>query len=368
MSDDVRLLVGTEHGLVVLRSSDGGESWSELRAVMPDVEGHALRRSPDGAMYLGTRGQGLFRSRDLENWEPIDTPPVAQKVRSLCAADGGLLVGTEAVVRPSDGGTPRGSGGEAPSVTVQPVAVLEWTEAGGWKNLGELISCPGAKEWFYPAPFEEVHVRHVSIDPAQPQRVYAAMQVGGVAISPDYGRTWYDRRNLDVDVHMVEPHPRRPGVVYAGSGGSGSGLYRSIDSGETWEGLAEECGNFVVQFALDPRDPDRIYLGTARGRVPDWPNPGGARGEMFRSDDGGMHWRKLAGGLPEFMESRVNVVHVDPEEPDHVYFGGGLPSGSRNPGIARDAGVYHSPNGGESWRKVMALDAGEPLAIWAVHD
>ena len=343
MSSELHLLIGTEDGLVVLTSPDEGGQWSEPEVAVPDVEAHAIVKGPDGHMYVGTRGHGLLRSADLRTWDRIETPAAAQRVRSLCVRGDGLLVGTEA--------------------DAEPVAVFSWSADGAWEPVGDLTSCPGSGEWFYPAPREEVHVRHVSVDPHRAGRIYAAVQVGGVGITPDNGRTWYDRRNLDVDVHMVEPDPERPGVVYAGSGGSGSGLYRSTDYGETWEGIAEECGNFVVQFAIDPRETQRLYLGTARGRVPDWPNPGGAKGEMFRSEDGGASWKKLGGGLPEFMESRVHVVTLDADAPDNVYFGGGLPSGSRNPGIARDAGVYHSPDRGESWRQIFALEAGEPLAL-----
>lgn len=348
---ELNLLIGTETGLALLRSEDGGGSWGEVEAVAPEVEAHALRGAPDGDIYLGTRGRGLFRSAgDLRRWEAIETPLEAQKIRSLCWAGDSLLVGTEA--------------GEN---NAPPVAVYAWSPRSGWEAMGDLTSCPGASQWFYPAPLEEVHVRWLSVDPHQTGRVYAAVQVGGVGITPDLGRTWYDRRNLDVDVHMVEPDPARPGIVFAGAGGSGSGFYRSADSGETWQGLAEDCGHFVVQFALDPRDSKRIYLGTARGRVTDWATPPKAQGEVFRSEDGGDTWGKLQGGLPEFMESRINVVYVDQEEPDHVYFGGGLPSGARNPGIANDAGVYHSPNRGETWQKIFPLDRGEPLALWCVQ-
>lgn len=348
MAETQELLIGTEDGLVSLSSKDGGASWSDPEMLMPDTEAHALRAGPNGTVFLGTRGKGLFRGTgDLRRWESLDTPPAALKARSLCWVDDHLLVGTEA--------------GEHND---PPVGVFSWSERAGWKAMGEITTCPGSSEWFYPAPFEEVHVRWLSVDPHQAGRLYAAVQVGGVGISPDEGRTWYDKRNLDVDTHMVEPSPGHAGTVYAGAGG---GFFRSRDYGESWEQLAEEAGPFVVQFALDPSESDVLYLGTARGHVMDWPKPPKAQGELFRSEDGGDSWRKLGGGLPERMESRINVMYVDPVAPEHVFMGGGLPSGARNPGIAADAGVYHSPDRGATWHQIFSLDKGEPLAVCCVH-
>lgn len=352
MAREVELLVGREDGLFSLKSTDGGHTWGPTEVLIPAVEIHAAQGTAGGTVYVGTRGHGLFRREaGLRKWEPIETPPAAQRVRSLCTTEHRLIVGTEA-----------GSGPGA-----APVGIFEWSEKAGWQPLGDLTTCSGSREWFYPAPSEEVHLRWVSVDPQNPERIYTAIQVGGIGISPDNGETWSDRRDLDsLDVHMVVPHPTDAGVVYAGAGGRSSGFYRSRDAGDTWEVLAPDCGPFVVQFALHPTHPSRIYLGTARGHVRDWATPGGggAHGEAFRSDDGGETWRKLAHGLPEFMESRINVVFVDPEEPDSVYFGGGLPSGAAVPGIAADAGVYQSLDGGESWRQIMTLDKGEPLTLW----
>src|SRR5437773_9938753 len=110
--------------------------------------------------------------------------------------------------------------------------------------MGDITGCAGSREWFYPAPFEEVHIRWLSVDPHQAGRAYAAVQVGGVAISTDEGRSWYDKRNLDVDTHMVQPSPARAGAVYAGAGG---GFFRSHDFGETWTQLAADAGPCVVQ-------------------------------------------------------------------------------------------------------------------------
>ncbi|MEA2638833.1 MAG: hypothetical protein QOF51_227 [Chloroflexota bacterium] len=326
---EIAVLAGSELALYVLRSRDDGRSWLEPEVAIPDLDVADVHCGADGAAYAGTRGHGILSSGDgLRSWVPIDTPPAMQKVRSLCLAGDQILAGTEA--RPA------------------PAGVFAWEDGEEWRPLGDLATCSGSAEWRYPVAEVGVHVRHLARDPHRPERIYGAMQVGGIAISPDSGQSWYDRRNLDLDVHMVEADPRRPGVVYAGTGGGG--MYRSRDWGESWEPISESCGQFVVQFALDPQDPDRMYLGTAAANYRSWySDPHGARGEMWRSDDAGTSWRKLGGGLPEYLGGRVGALVVDPAQPQHVFFSCDVPRETA------DRGVYHSPDGGETWRRIAAI-------------
>ena len=244
MGEKIRVLVGDERGgLIQLSSDDNGRTWGTPEVAMSGIEACTFATDSNGTTYMGTRGDGLFRSHDgLRTWEQLDVPPGMKMIRSFWVDGDRLLLGTE------------------------PAGVYEYSGHGVARALGDIWSSPGSAEWFYPVKIEAVHIRGLSVDPTNPDRIYAAVQVGGVGISPDNGATWSDRRNLDLDVHQVRPHATRPGVVYAGSGGGG--LYRSADYGETWACISEGCGQFVLDFAIDPRDPERMYLGTARGGVP----------------------------------------------------------------------------------------------------
>src|SRR5438067_10445850 len=315
--------------MFVLRSQDDGKTWGAPEVIFPDLDVADVCAAPDGTVYAGTIGRGVLQSRDgLRGWDEIEAPAALRKVRSLHLDGDNLLAGSES--RPD------------------PVGVFQWEDHEQWRQLGDLSKCSGVAEWHYPVPDIGVHIRHVSRDPHQPERLYGAIQVGGVAISPDGGQSWYDRRNLDLDVHMIEAHPRRPGVVYAGSGGGG--MYRSDDYGNNWQPISEECGRFVVQFAIDPETPDRLYLGTARGRFRSWQtDPNRPRVEMWRSDNGGDSWRKLAGGLPELLRSRVGCVHISAQDRNQVFFG------CDNPRGGPDNGVYQSLDAGESWRRILEV-------------
>ena len=333
MGDELRLLAGSDVGLFDLRSRDGGETWERPEPLLSDMEVSAIAQAPDGSVYVGTRFKGMFHSPDgLDGWEHIETPAGLEHVRSFNIAPDRFLAGNEA--------------------GAEPVGVFEWEDKKRWRRLGDMTAtCSGSAEWFCPVATEGVHIRHLTRDPHKSDRIYAAMQVGGVAISPDGGESWYDRTNLDCDVHMVQANPAEPGVVYAGSGGGG--LYRSADWGENWECVSEGCGHFVVQFAIDPSDSDRLYLGTGRAGAQ------GGRGEVWRSDDAGAGWRKLRGGLPDELGCRIGSMHIDPESPDDVFFSCDLPR--KGP----DSGVYHSPDRGETWRRIADLP--QVVALLSVH-
>jgi photosystem II stability/assembly factor-like uncharacterized protein len=329
------LLVGNQNGLTRLLSDNNGEQWSAPEQHLAGTHICAVASTDNGTVYVGARDHGLLRSDgDLTRWQSVNTLTEAETIRSLCVVGDKLLVGTE------------------------PAAVYEYApRTGVWSTMGDIWDCAGASEWFYPVPTEKVHTRYLAVDPTRADRLYAAVQVGGVAISSDGGKTWSDRRNLDLDVHMIEPHPTMAGVIFAGTGGDG--LFRSGDYGETWTKISEPCGNFVVQFALTPGDPERIYLGTGQGHPPMWTRPERARGELFRSTDAGAHWSKLTGGLPDTLHSRISALWVDPQSTELVFAGAGLTFRDLKPS---DSGVYASTDGGKNWRKL--LDAAEPEFIW----
>ena len=184
---ELAVVAGSEEALYLLRSKDGGKTWAAETAI-PDLDVAEVSTAQDGTVYVGTRGRGILRSRDLSKWEEVETPSALQKVRCFSIDGDRFLVGNEA--RPD------------------PVGVFEWEDGESWRPLGDLSACSAAAEWTYPVATVGVHVRYVSRDPHQRDRLYAAIQVGGVAISPDGGESWSDRRNLDLDCHMIEGDPR----------------------------------------------------------------------------------------------------------------------------------------------------------------
>lgn len=130
-----------------------------------------------------------------------------------------------------------------------------------------------------------------------------------------------------VEVRAIAIHPQDPQVIYLGTQ---DGPYRTTDSGEHWQRLDfPERGAVVWTIIFHPQNPDIMYLGTAPAVV-------------YRSDNGGESWRRLAvletqGGVHMGFPMRVIRMTTDPSNPDEVY--AGLEVG----------GVMRSSDAGETW-------------------
>ncbi|HOX25471.1 MAG TPA: glycosyl hydrolase [Candidatus Krumholzibacteria bacterium] len=140
-------------------------------------------------------------------------------------------------------------------------------------------------------------ITDLAVDPRDQAVVYAGAAEGGLMRTHDAGQHWDlvfdDQPSLAVGAVALDPV--NPDIVYVGTGevnpggGSvaygGTGIYRSLDQGDTWTGLGlENCGS-IGRIVIDPANPDRIYA-AAMGNL--WA-PGPDRG-VYRSTDGGATW------------------------------------------------------------------------------
>jgi photosystem II stability/assembly factor-like uncharacterized protein len=137
----------------------------------------------------------------------------------------------------------------------------------------------------------------------------------------------------EADVHAVTIHPDNPEVVYIGST---KGAYRSTNRGNSWERLRLPDGDADIwSVCLHPQDPRIIYAGASPPCV-------------YRSEDGGDSWRKMADpGLPHdrvimAFACRVMRLAVDPNSPDDVY------------ATLEANGMMRSRNRGETWEDITA--------------
>src|SRR3954464_3043914 len=258
------------------------------RSVGPDRGGRSIavsgaRNRPKEA-YFGAVGGGLWKTTDGgENWAPV--------------TDGQLhsaSVGAVAVSETNPDIVWIGMGGSCIRGNILPGdGVYKSTDAGKtWTHIGFGSSDAIAK---------------IRIHPKNPDVVFVASfgkyggpsEERGIFKTTDGGKTWRkvlyrDDKTGGVDISIDQTNPD---VMYAAlweayrnewtmsSGGPGSGLYKSIDGGETWKEITRNAGlpsgmDGKIGVAVSAADPNRVYTLIENDN-----------GGLFSSDDAGATWK-----------------------------------------------------------------------------
>lgn len=193
--------------------------------------------------------------------------------------------------------------------------------------------------------------------PSQPNVFYMAQVNGGIFKTTDYGRTWipiFDEQPTG-SIGAIAVAPSDPNIIYAGSGEGlhrpdlsvGDGVYKSTDAGKSWTHLGLRDGQQIPQIAVDPRNPNRLFvavLGHPYG-------PNEERG-IFRSTDGGRTFQKM---LYKDENTGGCDVQIDPSNPNTVYAAlwearqGPWENGAWS---GTGGGIFKSTDGGTSWKQL----------------
>ncbi|MEA2639604.1 MAG: hypothetical protein QOF51_998, partial [Chloroflexota bacterium] len=233
-----------------------------------------------------------------------------------------------------------------------------------WIRLDSVWDDPFVATIPYPGATVEPHVRDITIDPTDPDTIYAALQVGYMLKSTDGGDSWrLLNKGVDCDIHTVVLDPRNPRRVLVATGGSdsrngrapGRALYKSEDGGESWDPLAMNIDrNYSVPLTVDPLAPDTMYSavasgppGSARRR------PGGSETIMIRTRDGGATWDPMELGSDYSRDFPEGIV-LDEERPGWVCAG------------FRGGSFYLSEDGGDSW-SLLDLQVPGVINVTLVH-
>ena len=194
-------------------------------------------------------------------------------------------------------------------------------------------SADAGKQWrlLYNFGRPRLFVDHIIVDPRNPQTLYVGAhrhkEPGGFFKSTDGGLTWRESVQLKNEaVHSLAQAEADPNTLIAGTF---NGIFRSDDSGETWQQLPTYSTAGLVHvesLAIDPRTANTIYAGT-------WYLP-------YKSVDGGQTWRSIKNGIID--DSDIFAIDIDPRDPNHII-------------ASACSGIYESKTAGESWRKVQGI-------------
>ena len=182
----------------------------------------------------------------------------------------------------------------------------------------------------------------------------------------------------------VAVHQRDPRIIWVGTGeannrndvGWGDGVYKSTDGGETFSNVGLRDTFQIARIVLHPTD-TRIAYVAAVGNL--W-GESGDRG-LFKTMDGGVTWQKLQYGLPGSRRAGATDLVMDPSNPDVLYvaFYQRLRRAYRFDSGGPHSGVFKSNDAGRTWRRLarglpegdlgrigLAISRSNPRVVMAV--
>jgi len=362
-------------GVPVLRSDDGGASWSNINGDNVHADHHALWINPDrdGHIILGNDG-GVNISYDHgKNWIKCNSPSLGQfySVHVDDAEpyhvygglqDNGVWAGSHKY-RPGTRWHGSGDypydflmGGDGMQVQVDPrdnATVYTGFQFGNYFRIHK-----GTNERTYITPMHELGQSpyrwnwqtpiHLSVH--NPDILYMGAQ--SVLRSMDRGNNFTKISDdltgggIKGDVPYgtltsIHESPLKFGLIYVGS--DDGHIHRTDDGGATWIKISDDLPQdlWVTTVEASAHEEDRVYA-TLNGYR--WDH---MQTYIYRSDDRGKTWENISRGIKQ---EPVNVIREDPEHADILYTG-------------TDHGAYVSLDRGASWSSMVGS-----MPHVAVHD
>ena len=302
------------HGPAILESVDGGVTWAPppgggpgdaIQALLPVVGGGSL-------VYAGG-ALGFWRSLDAGvHWRAFDDGLTAQDVTNLAIGSDGAATFLYATV----------------SAPLAPVQTLLFRQkrlrgSGGSGNGGQ-----AGGDW---QQLSGAGATVLAVDPRQPETLYGfepAPPSANLSKSRDGGATWtplpYPGR---FGPDLVKVDPQNPRLLYAG-GIERTGndmdckVLRSTTAGASWRCMDPNLE--MDALVIDPRRPLTLYLHF---------------GTVYQSLNYGATWTAAGSGLPT--DTVTSGLAIDPANPRQLYLGAG--------GGAGATAIYRSIDAGRSW-------------------
>lgn len=300
----------------------------------------AICNSNHARMYVGAAGGGVWKST---NAGVTFTPIFEDHVQSI----GALAIDHQ---RPD---------------TLWVGTGESWTRNSVSMGKGLYRTVDGGKTWSLLGFENSERIARIAINPSNPQEVYVAVlgamftdsEDRGLYKTTDFGKTWQkllytNAKSGCADVAIDQSNPsvvvaamwqyRRTAWSFS-SGGEGSGLFKSTNSGESFvkckTGLpSENIGRIAID--ISPSNSSVMYANVESSKT-----------ALFKSKDAGVTWDSVFDGaastLRPFYFSRLSI---DPSNPDVV--------------IKTGLNLYRSEDGGKTFETIFGSAHSDHHAAW----
>jgi photosystem II stability/assembly factor-like uncharacterized protein len=345
--------------------------YSEMhwRSIGPTRAGRARAvagaRTQPNVAYIGFDNGGVWRSTDYgSTWKPLFDQQSTGSIGAIAVAPSNpniIYVGSGAgIIRPD---LSTGDG------------MYKSTDAG--------------KTWTHLGLRDSQMIANIDVDPRNPNRLFVAVlghpygpnAERGIFRSTDGGATFEKVLYKDeyTSANDVSIDPSDPNTVYAALwqqqqgfyengafGGNDGGIFKSTDGGSTWKQLTGGLPSILeANLAIAPSNPKLIYAMVAPGAAPGGAGgraAGGGRGgrggrggggaaiALYKSTDGGEHWAPAAQTSDPRPLARIGggdlpTITVDPKNPNVVY--------------SCSTVFWRTEDGGQTWSAVRGAPGGD---------
>ncbi len=324
--------------LGVFRSNDRGESWQSTASFptsqgVKSLAGLKIYRfftdpSDPDAMYLGTRGQGLFYTYDRGGtWQKVD------------ALSGMFIYGL--------------------AVDPQDKCVIYVSDGG---HVYKTVDCARTWRVLYTEGRPGERFVALAVDYAQSNLIYGALSGGDILESVDGGESWQVIKRFGFTIQDLVADKFAAKRVYVAS--LRNGLFRTDDAGATWGDLNSGLNNYnssnvFYRLVMHPGKKNSLFWVSKYG--------------LLRSDDSGANWSEIKLITPPGSVA-IYAFAISPKNDKEMYYVGTIAAeksgadmslfGSK-PSVGRST-FYRSFDGGKSWVTKKMPSGATPTALY-VH-
>lgn len=336
MPDRVIVTIGTKKGAFVAEASKSRRGFQLRGPFAPGVSVYSTLIDDRGSPKLYASscnpffGMKVMRSTDLgKTFKETKSAPAFPK------DDGRALANIWSLET--------GAGKKDLLAGVEPASLFRSEDGGdSWQMVEGISNHPHARQWH---PGNGGLCMHTILRDGD--RVHLGISTGGHYLSEDGGVT-FQASNQGVGagftpdpypefgqcVHKIVGHRDAPGRLYMQNHGGWSewdgpggrrpdiGVLRSDDHGHSWYSIAKGLpSDFGFPIAVHPHDADTVYVAPLEPSTRTCP---GGSPAIWRSENGGKSWNRLAKGLPKkqsYFTILRDAMDVDDLKSPALYFG-----------------------------------------------